>query len=288
MKVSIRCRARRTGERVALQPIACAGRVSIRCRARRTGERHAPCVCARKKCFYSLWCETYRRTGVGGNGLPLVEGFYSLSCETYRRTGGAGGADVFGCFYSLSCETYRRTGYVVGSRRSGHSFLFAVVRDVQANLADVKAKYGEKVVSIRCRARRTGERPRRRPPGRRCPRRFYSLSCETYRRTWPSYDSRDYLEVSIRCRARRTGEPVRTIHTYRRHGRFLFAVVRDVQANRRPQQRTGTSRQVSIRCRARRTGELLWWPSASTPRRFLFAVVRDVQANCDHGSAVSS
>ena len=182
--VSIRCRARRTAE----HPSAAGGSgalVSIRCRARRTAEQqpsphhHHRCGCrfyslscetysgtlsfvavvtAGCSGFYSLSCETYSGTrSVRVSRRPLCC-FYSLSCETYSGTPGGCRGPCGAGFYSLSCETYREP---LDRSRARHAirFLFAVVRDVQRNLAhDV-------------------------PRSEHC---FYSLSCETYSGTLPS------------------------------------------------------------------------------------------------------
>jgi len=167
-------------------------------------------------------------------------------------------------FYSLSCETYRRTRSTL---RTGSSwwwrwmFLFAVVRDVQANAAPFCPCASPAAVSIRCRARRTGERAGR---GRkRGPVLFlFAVVRDVQANRDPDYRlPRGRRRVSIRCRARRTGEPAMadqvglrrcfyslSCETYRRTCRFpsqhqpgiafLFAVVRDVQANREPDARS--------------------------------------------------
>ena len=71
---------------------------------------------------------------------------------------------VSGRFYSLSCETYSGTCPNIDGNQT-EVFLFAVVRDVQRNLADAQATAStpaDMVVSIRCRARRTAEPGRKR------------------------------------------------------------------------------------------------------------------------------
>ena len=159
--------------------------------------------------FYSPSCETYKRSNHHHRG-DRHRRFYSLSCETYRRTSPTAyhiGRDYFvsircrarrtgerpapprtvltSCFYSLSCETYRRT-----PRRSTHRgalgrFLFAVVRDVQANspAAFWPPRTTPRFYSLSCETyrRKAASWTRRRS----CLPRFYSLSCETYRRTSP-------------------------------------------------------------------------------------------------------
>ena len=59
-------------------------------------------------------------------------------------------------FYSLSCETYSGTSQISEATTQWHSFLFAVVRDVQRNLPQTQELLSRLAPS------------------------FYSLSCETY------------------------------------------------------------------------------------------------------------
>ena len=212
LRVSIRCRARRTAEPDSHHGCGqgvCP--VSIRCRARRTAEPEALAALRLMVAprFYSLSCETYSRTRAGQgarrggldvsircrarrtaerSGGPEVfynddsQSFYSLSCETYSGTV----TDVLTkldqlSFYSLSCETYSGTTPRAKPCANAWMFLFAVVRDVQRNLG--------------------GRSAHPRVHG------FYSLSCETYSGT----------------------SSTRTSTTPR--ASFLFAVVRDVQRN---------------------------------------------------------
>ena len=164
--------------------------VSIRCRARRTAERLATGagISHRKSCLYSLSCETYSGTGSTLRPSRTTPSFYSLSCETYSGTGRPSTVCRPTCsgflfavvrdvqrnaargkpwsrsrkrFYSLSCETYSGTAPYICDAAGAIEFLFAVVRDVQRNY-DKLYPYGVRIES------------------------FYSLSCETYSGTCPA------------------------------------------------------------------------------------------------------
>ena len=140
-------------------------RVSIRCRARRTAEHwHWP-IGTPTGSFYSLSCETYSGTmtsSPGGSRTPFSSSFYSLSCETYSGTRlGPRAGLVFvrrvGLLFAVVRDVQRNHHRWFVGRLPGHgfyslrarrtaelvalqhatshrsTFLFAVVRDVQRN-----------------------------------------------------------------------------------------------------------------------------------------------------------
>ena len=190
--------------------------VSIRCRARRTAELgpiqgRAGAV---DEFLFAVVRDVQRNT----------------SCTRVRQTGGPS-------FYSLSCETYSGTDRVdVPITLGTVSFLFAVVRDVQRNWSG-SPQGAQAKVSIRCRARRTAERPLVVGLIALGWTFLFAVVRDVQRNTSPTTSPKATVaKVSIRCRARRTAE--RSGLTEKDGAiAFLFAVVRDVQRNATPRQR---------------------------------------------------
>ena len=178
-------------------------------------------------------------------------------------------------FYSLSCETYSATPVLSG---------------VELDPA--------RPVSIRCRARRTAQRP---TTGRRSPPRSFLFAvvrdvqrngrgncvgpggCVLFAVVRDVQRNNAWLDT-LTSDAKFLFAVVRDVQRnqrsrWTRHGiPFLFAVVRDVQRNARLADLHAGHLDVSIRCRARRTVQLRSCEPWSTDAcMFLFAVVRDVQ-----------
>ena len=276
-------RARRTAELVALQHATSRRSTFLFTVVRDVQRNGAPSNAEKRgRCFYSLSCETYsgtatlavairedrkvsircraRRTAELVDGHPdqcSLCGFYSLSCETYSgtigRSIGLTGGTVRRFLFAVVRDVQRNLAAGTGDS-SGSEFLFAVVRDVQRNNVARMVTDHWVLVSIRCRARRTAE-----PfsfAAAAALLRFYSLSCETYSGTRsprsklrPRLSSRFY---SLSCETY-SGTGLAVQVTYILLG-FLFAVVRDVQRNWQDT-RDEDHPHVSIRCRARRTAE---------------------------------
>ena len=155
-------------------------------------------------------------------------------------------------FYSLSCETYSATPVLSG---------------VELDPA--------RPVSIRCRARRTAQRP---TTGRRSPPRsfLFAVVRDVQRNGRGNCVGPGgcVLFAVVRDVQRNNA----WLDTLTSDAKFLFAVVRDVQRNARLADLHAGHLDVSIRCRARRTVQLRSCEPWSTDAcMFLFAVVRDVQ-----------
>ncbi len=284
---SIRCRARRTAQprRGGLSLTAALGAVSIRCRARRTaqqqqegGRRGLPGG------FYSLSCETYSATRLWFGWLIDGNVNVSIRCRarrTAQRRAPRGSIRTVS-FYSLSCETYSATGAdtIFSGCTSFDKFLFAVVRDVQRNVARHHLRGDRRLsVSIRCRARRTAQPVTPVSPPKTTRGKFLFAVVRDVQRNQGRHPRQGGQEVSIRCRARRTAQLEVLFAITGTGGVSIRCRARRTAQRRFDRPRGDGHRHVSIRCRARRTAQRDSAHGALLRRRFLFAVVRDVQRN---------